>query len=185
MADESIKVEVSRRILHIGSAVYPLQNIARVQSQELRFARWPAIRSFLKAAVILIVLGIAATVAIKFAANRQAGSTIAANQSHYIAIAWAVAVVLLAISAIVLLVRLLPTWRRYYALIIDTAGSARAALVTTERMKISDLVTKITRAIANPNDPTTIFQPITITNNSHIGDNVQVSGTGNTGKVTV
>lgn len=184
MADESIKVEVSRRILHIGSAAYPLQNIARVQSQELQFARWPAIRSFLKAAVTLIVLGIAATVAIRFAANRQAGSTIAANQGHYIAITWAVATVLLAISAIVLVVHLLPTWRRYYALIIDTAGSARAALVTTERTKISDLVTKITRAIANPNDPTTIFQQI-ITNNSHIGDNVQVSGSGNTGKVTV
>jgi hypothetical protein len=185
MAAERIQVEVTRRILHIGSAAYPLQNIARVQSQALEFARWPAIRSFLKAAVIWIVLGAAATAAIKFAADRQAGSITPANQGHYVAIAWAVAVALLAVSAILLLVRLRPTWRRYYALVIDTAGSARAALVNPNRMVISDLVAKVTKAIENPDDPAAGFPPLTINNYSHIGDNVNVSGTGNTGKVTL
>jgi hypothetical protein len=185
VAAEPIKVEVSRRILHIGSAAYPLQNIARVQSQELEWVRWPAIKSFLKAAVIWIVLGAAATAAIKFAADRQPGSTIALNQGHYITIAWTVAAVLLAVNATVLLVRLRATWRRYYALVIDTAGSARAALVNPDRMIISDLVAKITKAIENPDDPASGFPPIIINNSSHIGDNVNVSGTGNTGKVTV
>jgi hypothetical protein len=49
VAAERIRVEVSRRILHIGCAAYPLQNIARVQSRVPKFARWPAIRSFVKA----------------------------------------------------------------------------------------------------------------------------------------
>ena len=92
---------------------------------------------------------------------------------------------LLALSAIVLLVRLRRTWRRYYALVIDTAGSARAALVNPDRMIISDLVAKVTKAIENPDDPATGFPPLTINNCSHIGDNVNVSGTGNTGKVTI
>jgi len=81
-----------------------LQNIARVQSQELEWVRWPAIKSFLKAFVIWILLGAAATAAIKVAASRQSGSTIAINQGHYIAIVWGVAAVLIAISGIVLLV---------------------------------------------------------------------------------
>jgi hypothetical protein len=140
VAAERIKVEVSRRILHIGPAAYPLQNIARVQSQVLKFARWPTIRSFVKAAVIWIVLGAAATAAIKFAADRQAGSITPANQGHYIAIAWAVAAALIAVSAMLLLVRLAHTWQRYYALVIDTAGPARAALVNPDRVVISDLV---------------------------------------------
>jgi hypothetical protein len=185
VAAEPIKVEVSRRILHIGSAAYPLQNIARVQSQELEWVRWPAIKSFLKAAVIWIVLGVAATVAIKVVAGRQPGSTIALDQGHYISIAWAGASVLLAISAIVLLVRLRGTWRQYFALVIDTAGSARAALVNPDRRIISDLVAKITKAIENPGDPAASFPPLIINNHTHIGDNVNVSGTGNTGKVTI
>jgi hypothetical protein len=185
VAAEPIKVEVSRRILHIGSAAYPLQNIARVQSQELQWVRWPAIKSFLKTAVVWIVLGAAATAAIKFAANRKPFSTFAVNQGHYIAIAWAITTVLVAISVMVLLVRLRGTWRQYYALVIDTAGAARAALVNPDRLVISDLVARITKAIDNPDDPATSFPPLTINNYSHIGDNVNVSGTGNTGKVTI
>ena len=49
MATKSIEVSVSRRILHIGSAAYPLTNIARVQSQVLEIKRWPPIRAFLVA----------------------------------------------------------------------------------------------------------------------------------------
>jgi len=185
VAAELIQVEVSRRILHIGSAAYPLQNIARVQSQELEWVRWPAIKSFLKAFVIWILLGAAATAAIKVTASRQSGSTIALNQGHYIAIAWGVAAALIAISGIVLLVRLRGTWRQYYALVIDTAGSARAALVNPDRMIISSLVAKITKAIENPDDPASSFPPLTINNYNHVGDNVNVNGTGNTGKVTI
>jgi heme/copper-type cytochrome/quinol oxidase subunit 2 len=186
MAAEPIKIEVSRRILHIGSAAYPLQNIARVQSQELEWVRWPAIKSFLRAAVIWIVLGVAATVAVKIAARRGGSySTIALDQNHYLSIAWGVVVALLAISAALLLFRLRGTWRQYYALVIDSAGSASAALVSPDRRLIRDLVAKITKAIENPDDPAASFSPITINNHNHIGDNINVSGSGNTGKVTI
>jgi len=185
VAAELIKVEISRRILHIGSAAYPLQNIARVESQELEWVRWPAIRSFLRAFVIWILLGAAATAAIKVTASRQSGSTIALNQGHYIAITWGVAAALIAISGLVLLVRLRGTWRQYYALVIDTAGSARAALVNPDRMLISSLAGQITKAIENPDDPASSFPPLTINNYNHVGDNVNGNGTGNTGKVTI
>ena len=51
---------MSRRILHIGSAAYPLANIARVQSQVLGFKRWPAVRAFIVVTVLWITLGAAA-----------------------------------------------------------------------------------------------------------------------------
>lgn len=178
MATERIRVEISRRVLHIGSTVYPLQNIARVQPQALQFARWPAIKSFLKAVVIWTVLAAVASAAIKAAAGRQTGSITAVN-------VWTAAAVPVAVSALLLLVRLGRTWRRYYALVIDTAGSARAALVNPDRRVISDLVAKITKAIEKPDDPAAVFAPMTINNYSHVGDNVHVSGTGNTGKVMI
>lgn len=185
MAAERTRVEISRRILHIGSAAYPLQNIARVQPQALEFARWPAIKSFLKAVTIWTVVAAVASAAIKLAADRQAGSITPVSQAHYMVIAWAGAATPVAASAVLLLVRLGRTWRRYYALVIDTAGSARAALVNPDRTVISDLVARITKAIEKPDDPAAVFAPLTINNYSHLGDNVHVSGTGNVGKVTV
>jgi len=73
MATKSVEVSVSRRILHVGSAVYPLTNIARVQSLLLQIKLWPPIRAFIVATLAWIALGVAATFAINDAYNHNAG----------------------------------------------------------------------------------------------------------------
>jgi hypothetical protein len=181
VAAERIKVEVSRRILHIGPAAYPLQNIARVQSQVLKFARWPAVRAFIVATVIWIALGAAATFAIKYAYSHNAASLSYDSQQKYLGIARLAPAVLTGLSLLRLLFRLRLTWRRYYALVIETAGTASAALVNPDRSSISGLVSKITLAIDNPDDPHYHFHETVsnYTNNNYGKQNAQF-GAGST-----
>src|SRR5215475_1536576 len=114
MDSKSIKVSVSRRILHIGSAAYPLNNIARVQSQELEIKRWPAIRAFIVLTLLWIALGVAATIAIKYAYNHNTGGITYDNEQRYLSIAWLASGALIGLNLLWLLFRLAPTWRRYY-----------------------------------------------------------------------
>ena len=165
MATRSIEVSVSRRILHIGSAAYPLANIARVQSQVLEIKRWPAIRAFVVATLVWIALGVAATFAIKYAYDHNAGGITYDNQQRYLGFARLVTVVLIGLSLLRLLYRLAPAWRRYYALVIETAGTARAAIINTDSNVITGLVDSITYAIENPDDPSRDFS--TTVNHHH------------------
>jgi hypothetical protein len=176
MATKSIEVSVSRRILHIGSAAYPLANIARVQSQRVKFKRWPAIRAFIVQVVIWIALGAIATFAIKYAYNHNSGGITYDKQQRYLGIVRLASGILIGLSLLWLLYRLVPTWRRYYALVIETAGTAAAALINPDRSVITDLVARITRAIDDPDNPINHFHITTnnhTNNNNYGGNNVQ------------
>lgn len=153
MAVKSVEVSVSRRILRIGSAAYPLTNIARVQSRELQIRLWPPIRAFIVATLAWIALGVAATFAIKYAYSHNAGGITYDNQQRYLSIARLAVAVLIGLSLLRLLYRLAPAWRRYYALVIETAGTAQAVIINPDRSLITGLVTSITYAIENPDDP--------------------------------
>ena len=174
MATKSIEVSVSRRILHIGSAAYPLANIARVQSQVLEIKRWPAVRAFIVATLAWIALGVAATFAIKYAYSHNAGGMTYDDQQRYLGIARLAPAVLIGLSLLRLLFRLAPTWRRYYALIIETAGTAQAAIINPDRNLITGLVASITYAIENPDDPSRNFSVTVHHHNNNFGrQNVQ------------
>ena len=174
MDSKSIEVSVSRRILHIGSAAYPLHNIARVQSQELEIKRWPAIRTFIVVTLLWIALGVAATIAIKYAYNHNTGGITYDNEQRYLSVAWLVSGALIGLSLLWLLFRLAPSWRRYYALVIETAGTARAAIINTDRSRITGIVTSITYAIENPDDPSRDFSVTVQHHNYNFGkQNVQ------------
>jgi hypothetical protein len=168
MAIKSVEVSVSRRILHIGSAAYPLTNIARVQSQVLQIKRWPPIRAFIVATLAWIALGVAATFAIKYAYSHNAGGITYDNQQRYLGFVRLGVAVLIGLSVLRLLYRLAPAWRRYYALIIETAGTAQAAIINPDRNLITSLVASITYAIENPDDPRRDF---TINVTTHYNNN--------------
>jgi hypothetical protein len=173
MATKTIAVSVSRRILHIGSAAYPLANIARVQSQELGIKRWPAIRAFILATLAWIALGVAATFAIKYAYSHNTGGITYDNEQRYLGWARLASAILVGLSVLRLLFRLGPAWRRYYALVIETAGTARAAIINPDRNLITNLVTSITYAIENPDDPSRDFS-VNVNHNYNFGSqNVQ------------
>ena len=56
---EVIDVRVSRRVPWVGEAAYPLQNIARAQRVKLVPKRGAALRSYVKAVLLCLLLAVA------------------------------------------------------------------------------------------------------------------------------
>jgi hypothetical protein len=159
---ELIKVRVSRRILWVGAEAYPLQNIARARAVELVPQRAAAVRRYLGAVIFCLILGVAAAVvATKLTTNASVPNS-AFTALHGVEI---VAVALIVISTIRLFVKL--SARTLYALVIETAGTPFAALVSTERNTVIDLVRMIMDAIDNPQAEWNIMVP-----EIHVGDKV-------------
>jgi len=180
MSSSEISVRVSDEILWIGSEAYPLRNIARVQPVKVVPGRGRAFRGYLIAIVICVLLIAAGVVAEKTASHVT--STQVYKVLHDIAVgALGLAAVVAVISTIRLLIRILR--RTAYALVIETAGTPRTALVTRDENQVFHLVQRITEAISNPQMPPW-QEHVHVTNNYNTTVNAQgakgvVTGQGN------
>lgn len=139
---EVINVEISRRVLRIGAAAYPVQNIARAQTVTLVPKRGTAWRRYVVAVVFWVILGVAAAVAVKKVTGLSNSGLTAL---HGVEVA---ALVLLVVSTIRLIVKL--SARTFYALVIETAGTPRTALVGANQREVTQLVNEIMEAIDDP-----------------------------------
>ena len=167
---ELLEVSVSRRVLWIGSAAYPLQNIARAQTVKVTPGRARAVRHW----VMQIVLWLGLEVAALFALN-AAGDQVE-DPDQLAALATYVVFGLVALSSLKALAALLG--RTYYAMVIETAGSPQTALVSTRRSEVMALVREIMQAIDDPEASfTTHIQNIT-----NIGEQYNLKGKHNIGK---
>jgi len=147
MKQKRVEVRVERDILWVGSEAYPLQNIARARTLRIVPNRAWAVRRFVVTLVLCALLAIAGAVALRLADRQESESSY--NLLHNGGtMAVVAAIVLAAIGLTVLLIRLSrPT---FYALVIDTAGTARGVLVSTNLVEVDNLVSKIMEAIHNP-----------------------------------
>lgn len=144
---ELIRIKISRQVLWIGSEAYPLQNIARAKTIKIVPDDKGAWKRYLGAMVLLVLLGIAASVAIQFAP--QVTSAQGSTALHGVAVGVLVlAVVLFVINTIILLVRL--TRKPYYLLSIETTGNPSRTLASTKTEPLCILVHEIMKAIDNP-----------------------------------
>ncbi|MFJ1766487.1 DUF6232 family protein [Amycolatopsis sp. NPDC088138] len=170
-----IEVGVSQQILWVGSEAYPLRNIARARVVRLTVRRAAAAGRFVGFALLWLVLGLGATVALR--AARSQGVHLDKSLGDVVLVVMAV---LIAISALRLLYLLLRP--ALFALVIETAGSPHTALTTTDEAIVDRIVREIMAAI---NNPAARFK-YTV-NNVHngdkfVGDKFSVSGSG-TGKI--
>ncbi|MFI6084014.1 DUF6232 family protein [Streptomyces sp. NPDC051217] len=135
---ELIQVQVSRRVLWVGSQAYPLQNIARASTLETVINRGAAIWSFVKAFLTWGILGVVVSAALSAGGDETSGY-----------VTWVVAIVLaiLAYKAF-LLIRVLST-PTLYSLVIETAGSPNHALTSDDRDLVIRIVHDIMDAIDN------------------------------------
>jgi hypothetical protein len=146
-SNDVIDVRVSEGILWVGSEAYPLRNIARVQPVKVVPGRRAAWKGYLKATVFWALLIVGGAVAANVA------SRVSATQVHNILHdaangAFALAAVLAVISTIRLIMKL--SKRTAYALVIETAGTPRTALVTYDQDLVFRLARRIADAISNP-----------------------------------
>lgn len=139
---EVINVGISRRVLRIGAAAYPVQNIARAQTVTLIPKRGTAWRHYVVAVMFWVILGVAAAVAVKKVTGLSNSGLTAL---HCVEVA---ALVLLVVSTIRLIVKL--SARTFYALVIETAGTPRTALVSANQREVTRLVDEIMEAIDDP-----------------------------------
>lgn len=163
-------VRVSRRVLWVGEAGYPMQNIARAQRVKLVPKRGAALRSYVKAVVLWMLLGVVGAIVLSSAGLLRSGANTLA------ALVIIAVPVLIVVRTIRLIGVLLP--RKLYALIIETAGTPRAALVSTHEDQVLQLVHLIMDAIDNP-QAEFHMQVETL----HVGDKIQQFGNQNVGKV--
>jgi hypothetical protein len=136
MSHKRTDVEISKQILRIGSAAYPVQNIARARTVKLAPNRGAALRRYLKAVVLWVLLGIGAAVANAHSLPAVAGGL-------------TLLIVLLVIISTIKLIRVLYR-KTYYALVIETAGPPDTVLVSPGENELHRIVDEIMDAINNP-----------------------------------
>ncbi|MGW4688453.1 DUF6232 family protein [Streptomyces sp. NPDC004244] len=173
-----IELRISRRILWLGGAAYPLENIARVYTFTLHPRRKDATVHFLKNLGIILSTAFALTIlgGLTSLASREMSATI-------VQFVWLGTIAAL-IYCIVQLISVL-TAPSYYVLAVETAGPSIAVVTSKDHAHLHRLVGQITHAIDNPD--TELYgvrvDTISITSkNYHFGDNVNMyGGTGNVG----
>ncbi|MFH9352869.1 DUF6232 family protein [Kitasatospora sp. NPDC017646] len=179
------RVAVTRRILWIGTAAYPLATVARVSITVIVPDVLGAIKRFLKFAGI--VLGIALVLAALTALADTSHSGFGSSESNNSGSGWIV-VVSLVLVVFYFLVATLPVLlqRRLHALTVDTAGPPTALLAWKDPKYAYELQARITHAIENPQTEFQQFVSNVLVDLRHyqFGDNVNIyGGQGNTGVI--
>lgn len=169
---QTLEVQVKDKILWIGSDAYPVQNIARAQARQLVPAqRKSPVGPFVKSLARAIIIGLVATLVVALAHVK--GST-------WDNVIWLAVLILIAIAVIRLVRSLMKKDQTYYALVIETAGTPREALVSNDSRVIQQIISQIMRAING--EKVNYHQLVT---NFHVsGDVINQSGSYNVGKIS-
>ncbi|GAA0391371.1 DUF6232 family protein [Streptomyces luteireticuli] len=173
----NIDLQVSKRLLWVGRAAYPLQNIARVHTFTLHPKRKEATVRFLKNVAITLTAAIALTVI--------GGATSLSNESvggGIITFVWIGALAALIAFTVQLLSVL--TAASHYVLSIETSGPSTAVVTSTNPHHLDQLVGRISHAIENPGTEFQVTVESIMVNpkSYYFGDNVNMyGGTGNVG----
>ncbi|MFB7606049.1 DUF6232 family protein [Streptomyces gardneri] len=174
---------ISKRLLWVGRAAYPLENIVRVYTFVLRPRRAEAVRKFLKrvAVLLLATLGVLFFVFLADAFSREDPGAFfgfllqLGFMSIVGALIWSAVDMLLVVTA-----------SSHYVLAIETNGQS-TAMVSGDPRHLDGLVAQIATAIDEPDAHLkVVVGALSISNpsNYYFGDAVNIyGGTGNTGKV--
>jgi hypothetical protein len=149
---ETLTVAVEKQVLWVGAEAYPVNNIARAQTIELKPGRARAVFGCLGLGLLWVALAAAAAFAI---ITLELDDD---NPSLVRALPFIVAAGLILINFIGLVRKLArPT---LYALIIETSGNPHAALVTADERLLRVIVKSIMGAI---NNPQVSYGPVSVT----------------------
>ncbi|MFI8768594.1 DUF6232 family protein [Streptomyces sp. NPDC053792] len=182
VAPTSLPLVISKRLLWVSGAAYPLENIVRVYTFVLRPRKAEAVRVFVKRVVLtlLVALGIGLFAALaKGFSSGQEPSAFAdfLLQTSFLgvlgALIWALVDMLTVVTA-----------SSHDVLAIETNGRS-TAMVSGERRYLNELVVRIASAIDEPDAELTVsVGALTISNpsNYYFGDAVNIyGGDGHTG----
>jgi hypothetical protein len=167
---EVIDVWVDKGILWIGPEAYPLQNIARATTLKLVPNRLRAFGRFAVQVILWLALGAGAM----YALNSTEGDV---DRDALAQLASYVVIALVVISTIGLVRRLLG--RTYYSMVIETSGTPRTALTSTDKNLVMKIVRQTMEAINNP--AAKFHEHVT---NINYGNQIYQPGSHNTARMT-
>ncbi|WP_256988165.1 DUF6232 family protein, partial [Streptomyces sp. BR123] len=176
-----IEIRIGKRILWVGGAAYPLENIARVYTFTLHPRRKEATVRFLKNLCLILSLAFGLTIlaGLTSLANREAAGGIL----QFVWLGAAVALIYCLVELITVL-----SAASHYVLAVETSGPSIAVVTSSDHNHLHRLVGQITHAIDNPDTElygvrvdTIVINP----KNYTFGDNVNMyGGSNNVGMAT-
>ncbi|AJE44260.1 hypothetical protein CP978_33200 [Streptomyces nodosus] len=175
-----VDLRVSRRLLWIGSAAYPLHNIARVHTLTLHPKRKEAVLRFLKNGAIIMATAIALTILSSVTALASTSTA-----GGLILFVWLGAGAMLVYSLVEMASVL--NAPAHYVLAVETSGPSTAVVTSRDPAHLNHLVGQIAHAIDHPEAEFQVkVESITVSpNHYYFGDNVNMyGGSGNVGITT-
>ncbi|MER5201784.1 DUF6232 family protein [Streptomyces sp. NPDC002825] len=181
-APTALPLVISKRLLWVGGAAYPLENIVRVYTFVLRPRKADAVRLFVKRVVLTLLvalaIGLVAFLGQVFARGEGPGGfTAFLSQISFLGVIGALIWFTVDMLAVV-------TASAHDVLAIETNGRS-TAMVSGDRRYLNELVGRIASAIDEPDAELTVtVGALTISNpsNYYFGDAVNIyGGSGNTG----
>lgn len=168
------EIRINPRTVRIGHQVYPLANISRVQTAEVRWAgRRATTRPLKELALVAVLFAVVAGAILVAVPALDLGGDRLTTQLLMAAIAlfgvWAAYLVLLFVHR--LLFR-----RKHYALLLETAGTQYTALSGTDQAELHRIETTIVGAIE---DPPSREQVVHVHGNVAFGNQYNQSGSNN------
>ncbi|MFB6958719.1 DUF6232 family protein [Streptomyces sp. NPDC056309] len=173
----SVDLRVGKRLLWVGRAAYPLQNITRVHTFTLTPRRKEATLLFLKRLGIILSVTFALTILGSLTGIAGAGTA-----GTIVTLVWLGALAALVLSIVELSsVLSAPT---QYVLAVETSGPSVAMVTSGSPQHLDQLVGSIVHAVENPEAEFHVrVDQLTVNpQNYYFGDNVNIfGGTGNVG----
>ncbi|MER6072323.1 DUF6232 family protein [Streptomyces sp. NPDC001817] len=179
-----IDLRVSKRILWIGAAVYPLHNITRVYTFVMRPKRKEAVLRFLRYTAGTLIVGFIVMLPGLLAAINSGGGGPNGNSgaAGYVVFVWIVA----ALAEIYFFIEMLGvlTAAPLHVMAVETSGASTALVTSQNAQYLDQVVGQISYAIDHPDTEFKVtVESLTISpKNYYFGDNVNMyGGSGNVG----
>ncbi|MGW8778675.1 DUF6232 family protein [Streptomyces sp. NPDC055796] len=172
----SLDLTVTKRLLWVGGAVYPLQNVARVYTFVLHPRRKEAVLTFLRRTALTLLTAMGFTLFGAMANFLARGEDTFSTLIAYVWFAGAAAVVYFIVDLLSVV-----TAASHFVLAVESNGQS-TALVTGDAGHLNALVHQIAHAIENPDTELRVqVERLTIGNpsNYYFGDAVNMYGGSN------
>lgn len=173
---DGVDLVVSKRLLWVGGAVYPLQNVTRVYTFTVRPRRLEAVLHCLRR----VVSAVSVVVVLRMFNQAQAATgTGSAGSDTFVTIVGVAAVIYFIAEMLPVL-----TAQPQFVLAVETSGPSRAVVTSRFPHQLVDLVGRLAYAIDHPEMELHMrVERLTMSpRNYHFGDNVNMyGGTGNVG----
>ncbi|MEU8027716.1 DUF6232 family protein [Streptomyces sp. NPDC049099] len=179
---DRVDLRVSKRILWIGAAVYPLANIARVYTFILRPRRKEAVLRFLRYTAGTLIVGFIAMLPSLPSLTFGGGAEQHSGAAGYVTFIWIVAVCV-EIYFLIDMFSVL-TAAPHHVMAVETSGASTALVTSPDPRYLDQVVGQISYAIDHPEAEFKVtVESLTVSpRNYYFGDNVNMyGGSGNVG----